>query len=256
VRGLTPPRRATEDQRPGEVPGAVLRVVEPNPSDPHGRAGWFARLVAALGDSARLAGVAAVASGRWLTDVVVDVAPHVPVRDLETLRAHHAGLTGNALAQSLIDTAARTTGAVGLAGGVVTAVEFTAPPLLLSAPILVAAETVAVVAIELKLVAELHEVYGHPVPGTTAVRAAAYLGSWTRRRGLADSAAPSGFTGLIGGAARRELRRQILRRGAESSVTVIPFLAGAMAGASLNSRETKRLGNKVAKDLGGVRLRA
>jgi hypothetical protein len=115
-----------------------------------------------------------------------------------------------------------------------------------------AAETTAVVAIELKLVAELHEVYGQGVTGTPAVRAAAYLGAWTRRRGLAP-VGPGGLPGILSGAARRQLRRRLLRRGAENSVTILPFMAGAVAGASLNARETRKLGDAVCGDLRATR---
>jgi hypothetical protein len=208
-------------------------------------------LSVALATSARWAGIAAVASGRWLADVVEEFAPHVPVRDLPALRAHHGGLAGDALARALIDTAARATGAVGAAVGVVASIEFTAPPMLLGAPVQIAAETIAVVAIELKLIAELHEVYGDAVVGTPAVRTAAYLGAWTRRRGVNPMGGGPALPGLLGGTARRELRRRLLRRAGENSVSVVPFMAGAFASASLNSRETKRLGEKVAKDLGG-----
>jgi hypothetical protein len=212
------------------------------------RAGLLRRLTVALTHSARSAGARAVASGQWLTDTVVDFAPRIPVRDLPTLRAHHGGLAGDTLAQALIDTASRATAAVGAAGGVLSSVEFTAPPTLLTSPLQVAAETTAVVAIEVKLVAELHEVYGRSVTGTPAVRAAAYLGAWTRRRGV-NSGGSGGLPGIVTGAARRELRRRLMRRGAENSLTVLPFMAGAFAGASLNSRETKKLGAAIIKDL-------
>src|SRR5207248_1892226 len=48
----------------------------------------YTRMLAQLGlsltSSGRRAGGAAVTSGRWLADVVVDAAPRIPVRDLET----------------------------------------------------------------------------------------------------------------------------------------------------------------------------
>jgi hypothetical protein len=107
-----------------------------------------------------------------------------------------------------------------------------------------------VVAIELKLVAELHEVYGRAAVGTPAVRTAAYLGAWTRRRGIDPFAGGAGLTGLVSGAARRELRRRVMRRAGGNVATMLPFMAGAVAGASLNSRETRKLGQRIAKDLG------
>jgi hypothetical protein len=190
-----------------------------------------------------------VTSGQWLTDTVADLAPHVPVRDLPTLRAHHSGLEGDDLAGALIDSAVRTTSAIGAAAGVVSSLEFAAPPLLLSSPVQVAAETVAVIAVELKLVAELHEVYGRAAAGTPAVRAAAYLGAWTRGRALERAAGGGGVAGLVTGATRRALRRQVMKRAGENALSVLPMLAGALASASLNARQTRRLGTQLTKDL-------
>ena len=230
--------------------GVVVRLVDGTPLDRRARARLLRRLAVILAASARRAGAAAVASGRWLTETIEDLAPHVPVRDLATLRSHYHGLSRDDLARALIDSAARATGAVGAAGGVVSSLEFTAPPLLLTSPVQVAAETIAVVAVELKLVAELHEVYGRAAVGTPAVRTAAYLGAWTRRRGIDPFAGGAGLTGAVSGAARRELRRRVMRRAGGNVATVLPFMAGAVAGASLNSRETKKLGERIAKDLG------
>ncbi len=42
-----------------------------------------------------------------MADAVTDIAPHVPVRDLETLRRHFAGLDDDELAERLIRNAAR-----------------------------------------------------------------------------------------------------------------------------------------------------
>src|SRR5689334_1281267 len=50
---------------------------------------------------------------RWMGDVVADVAPHVPVRDIETLRRHFPGLTDDDLADRLIRNAANSTAGVG-----------------------------------------------------------------------------------------------------------------------------------------------
>src|SRR5689334_18208142 len=120
----------------------------------------------------------------WIADAVADVTPHIPVRDLETLRHHHDGLDGDALAERLIRNASRVTAAIGAAGGGVAAVEWAVTPSLLSAPVLLAAETVAVVAVEIKLIAELHEVYRKPVPGTGMQRAFALIQAWSPRKGI------------------------------------------------------------------------
>jgi hypothetical protein len=183
-------------------------------------------------------------------DLLIDTVPHLPIRDRQTLRAHHPGLDDDQLAAVLIATATRTTAAVGAAGGMLSTVEMAAPPLLLSAPVQVAAETLVVVAVEVKLIAELHELYNRSPAGTPSTRAAAYLGSWVRRRGIdpfGDGSSP--WAGVIGGAARRELRQRFMRRAGRNVTTVMPFLAGAVAGAALNQRETKKLGEKIVADL-------
>ncbi len=116
---------------------------------------------------------------QWIADAVADVAPHIPVRDLETLRQHHHGLEGDTLAERLIRNASRVTAGIGAAGGGVAAVEWAITPTMLSAPVLLAAETVAVVAVEIKLIGELHEVYGRPVPGSGVQRAFALVQAWS-----------------------------------------------------------------------------
>jgi hypothetical protein len=99
--------------------GVVVRLIDGVPLDSATRAGLLRRLALLLVASARRAGAAAVASGRWLSDMVEEFAPQVPVRDLPTLRRHYDGLSGDALARAMIDTAARSTGAGGAARGVV-----------------------------------------------------------------------------------------------------------------------------------------
>jgi hypothetical protein len=235
VRGLSRGSAGTGD----DLPEVVARLAGDEDLDRSTRASLLARAALALGRP-----------GRKLVDVVTEVAPHLPVRDLATLRRHYGGLSGEELAAALIGTAARSTAAIGAAGGLLSTAEIAAPPLLLSAPVLVGAETLAVVAVELKLVAELHEVYYQPVPGTPAVRAAAYLGAWARRRAFDPFAGNAlSMTGVISGAARRELRQRLIRRAGRNLTTVVPFLAGAVAGAALNQRETRRLGEHICTDL-------
>ena len=216
----------------------VARLTDDEPLDRRTRAGLVGRLA-----------VLVAGQGRRLVDVVIDVTPHIPIRDVATLRAHHGGLSGDELAGALVATATRVTGGIGAAGGLLSTVEMAAPPMLLTAPVQVAAETLAVVAVELKLIAELHEVYGRAPVGTPAVRAAAYLGAWAHRRGIDPLFGGAGLTGAITGAARRELRQRLVRRAGRNLTTVVPFLAGAVAGAALNQRETRRLGERVSADL-------
>ena len=189
------------------------------------------------------------AAMRWMADVVADVAPHVPVRDLETLRRHHDGLEGDDLAERLIRNAARATAGVGAAGGGVASIEWVVTPTLLSAPILLAAETVAVVAVELKLIGELHEVYGRPVTGTASAKAVALIQAWSGGRGVNPLVPGVGVATVLGTAARKELQASLLRRFGRNLTTMGPLLTGAAVAGYLNRRATQSVGEKVMKDL-------
>ena len=57
-------------------------------------------------------------------------------------------------------------------------------PVLPAFPAEIAAETLILVGIELKLVAELHEAYRTPAPGKFPERMSAYVGAWAHRRGV------------------------------------------------------------------------
>jgi hypothetical protein len=191
------------------------------------------------------------AAVRWVIDAVTDVAPHVPIRDLATLRDHHAGLDGDELAERLIRNAARTTAGIGAAGGGVAAVEWAATPTLLSAPVLLAAETVAVVAVEIKLIGELHEVYRQPVPGSGAQRAVSLLQAWANQRGVNPLAPGRGIAAALSTAARKELRDRLVRRLGRNLTTLGPMLTGAAVAGYLNQRATKALGAQIRADLHG-----
>ncbi|HVU61822.1 MAG TPA: hypothetical protein VHD58_09250 [Mycobacteriales bacterium] len=247
MRGLTDADRPTDS--PDDAAGLLARLLDDRPLDRRTEATLLRRLAVTLSGSARRAGAAAVASGQWLAEVVAETAPHIPIRDLAALTEHYDGKAGDELAAALVENAARATGAVGAAAGVVASVEWTAPPALLAAPVQIAAETLAVVAIEVKLVAELHAVYGRSAVGTRAVRMAAYLGAWTRRRALDRLKPGEKVSGMITGAARRELRRRVVGRAGSSSASVLPLLAGAVAGASLNASQTRRLGRQITAGL-------
>jgi hypothetical protein len=239
--------RPDQDQELAELVGR-LSTDEEMDRETRGRLlGRFARLLAA---NARRAGVAGVGSGKWLADVVIQIAPHIPVRDLETLRAHHHGLVGEELAESLVRAAQRATAGVGAAGGALAAVEFAAPPLLLSAPAQIVAETVIVATIETKLIAELHEAYGVRVPGSGTTRGVVFLQAWAGQRGF-DPMQPGSVTAALGVAAKSGLRKRLLRTFGRHFTTMGPFLTGAVAGGALNRAATRRLADKIREDLRG-----
>jgi len=189
------------------------------------------------------------AAVRWMADTVAGVAPYIPVRDLETLRRHHDGLDGEALADRLVRNASRVTGSVGAAGGGIAAVEWAATPTLLTAPVLLAAETVAVVAVEIKLIGELHEVYGRPVPGAGGQRAMHLVQAWSQQRGFNPLTPGVGVGAVLGTAARKELRDRLLRRFGRNLTTLGPLLTGAAVAGYLNRRATQSLGDRIREDL-------
>ncbi|MEO6205995.1 MAG: hypothetical protein ABIO67_11530 [Mycobacteriales bacterium] len=215
---------------------------------PRERGRLLVRLTGLLVTAARSAGGRAAFGGSWLVDTVAAYAPHVPVRDLLTLREHHSGLSGDALAEALVASACRVSAGIGAAGGALATAETAAPPTLLLAPVQLAAETVAVVAVELKLVAELHVVYGRAPLGTRGQVATAYLMSWAGRRAV-DAVDGASMAAALGAAARLQLRKRVLRRLGRNVSTLAPFLAGAVAGAELNRRDTRALGDLLVKDL-------
>jgi hypothetical protein len=230
----------------------------PHGDDAHGdnaagRRQALAALVPVLGRSAKSAGIGAVAAGRWLVELIIDLAPHVPVRDAATLRKHFPGLSDPEIAERLVKAATKATTSLGAAAGGLAAVEFISPPLLLAAPAQLAAEVLTVTAVELKLVAELHEILGRPARGSASDRAGAYLMSWVRRRAVSETVGSTGLGAVVGVAAKRELRSQVLRRLGRSATTLAPFLAGAVAGGEVNRRATRALGEALLAELVGQR---
>jgi hypothetical protein len=201
-----------------------------------GRAGQGAR------QGAGTAGRGASSSINWLSDQVMAMGPRLRIRDQATLRAKFPGYSDDQIADLLIDRAARAAGAVGAATGA-----WGALPVLPAWPAEVAAETLATVGIEIKLVAELHEIYGVPAVGSTTERARAYIGAWAHRRGIFMM--PSGVIVVAAGPLARQLRRRLLARVRRSTFSLSPLFTGALAGAVLNNRETRRLGRDIRRDL-------
>jgi hypothetical protein len=178
----------------------------------------------------------------WLAAQSLAMGPRLGIRDQATLRAKFPGQSDDEIAQRLIERAARAAAAVGASTGA-----WAALPLLPAFPAEVAAETLAVVGIEVKLVAELHEVYGMAAPGSPAVRARAYLGSWATRRGVYQV---DGSLLLVAGSPlARQLTRRLAARIRRSTFSLAPLFTGAVAGAVLNRRETRRLGRQLRDEL-------
>jgi hypothetical protein len=222
-------------------------------TDPELAAAEKRKALGALANALRLrgfpSGLRPKAVMAWIGDAVVDIAPRIPVRNLITLRAHFPGLNDDAIADRLVRNAARTSAGIGVIGGGVTAVQWAAPPALLTAPVVLAAETVAVVAIELKLIGELQELYGQSVQGSTATRSLSLLQAWSGRRGVNLLLPGSSVAAILGTAARHELRDRLVRRFGRNLTTLGPLLTGAAVAAYLNRRGTLKLAEEVRQDL-------
>ena len=195
------------------------------------------------GRGVRAARRGASAGTGWLAGQVVVMAPRLRVRDQAALRAQFAGLSTEDAADALITGAARASAAVGGAVGA-----WATLPALPAFPVEIVTETLALIGIEIKLIAELHELYGVPASGNVVDRATAYIGSWAHRRGVL-AVAPGGLLMVAGSPLARRLRRRLYGRVGRSAFSLGPLFTGAMAGAVLNSRETRRLGQEIRADL-------
>jgi hypothetical protein len=224
---------------PEEVAELVGEVAEaPTPSRRRRLAAEISRLA---GRSGRAGWRGVLSGGRWLTAEVLAMAPRLPVRDQQRLREQFPGLGPKELAGALIHGAGRAAAVVGAGAGAAMVLP------LPSAPVEIAVETLALVGIEIKLVAELHEVYGMRAPGSTSERMLAYVAAWAHRRGVA--LAPAGLVVVAGSPLRRRLQRRLLARAGRSAMSLGPLLTGAIAGAALNRIETRHLGDDVRADL-------
>lgn len=220
---------------PGSTEAAHLDRLAPAP---------FVRgRIGTVGQSVRRGKSLAMAHIAHLTDRIIEVAPRVPVRDLAALRRRFPDLGPEEMADKLVAGASYGTSTVG--AGVGAAAMLPVPPAM---PTELAAEVVGVAAIELKLIAELHEVYGQRPPGDLKDRSRAYLASWTQERGV-EVTRPATFNAALGGPMKRRLRQQIMKRMVRNLPSLTPFLVGAAVGAVMNRRDTRRIAEHVRADL-------
>jgi hypothetical protein len=178
----------------------------------------------------------------WLADQVVAMAPRLRVRDQAALQAQFPGKSPDEIADALIEGATRAAAAAGGAAGMAAAL-----PVLPAFPAEIAAETLILVGVELKLVAELHEAYGSPAPGKFTERMSAYVAAWAHRRGV--FMVEGGLIFAAGSPLARLLRRRLVGRAGRSAFSLGPMLTGAAAGALFNRRETRKLGREIQRDL-------
>ena len=239
--------RAAEDAIVTQAAELATQVTEAQ--RPRDRRRLAARFAAAAQAGSRVSGRGWRAARRgtslstsWLVTHVVAMGPRLRVRDQAALQAQFPDRSAEDIADALVDGAAHAAAAAGGAAGV-----WAALPTLPAFPAEIAAETLVLVGIELKLIAELHEAYGSPAPGNRAERMSAYVAAWAHRRGV--SMIPGGVIFAAGSPLTRLLRRRLAARAGRSAFSLGPLLTGAAAGAYLNSRETRRLGQDIRRDL-------
>ncbi len=186
----------------------------------------------------------------WIADTVVDIAPRVPLRNLETLRAHFPGLTDDEIADRLVRNAARTSAGIGAVGGGVAAIQWAAPPTLLDRAGAAGrrdgrrgrgraqADRRAAGAVR-----------AGRSRSATAHRALSLLQAWAGRRGVSLLVPGRGVAAVLGTAARHELRDRLVRRFGRNLTTLGPLFTGAAVAAFLNRRATLKLAEEVREDL-------
>jgi hypothetical protein len=199
-----------------------------------------AGLAAAAQAGGRGAGQGARTAGAWLAEQVMAMAPRLRARNLAQLREQYPGRDTEGLAAVLIDEAARASAAVGAAVGA-----WSVLPLLPLFPAEVAAEMLAAVGIEIKLVAELHEVYSRPAPGGRGEQMAAYVAAWGSRRAV--DLRPGGVSAVSPHPGR--LVRRLAFRALKTALSFGPFFLAVIFGARMNRRETRRVGRAIRRDL-------
>ncbi|CCK26969.1 hypothetical protein BN159_2590 [Streptomyces davaonensis JCM 4913] len=199
-------------------------------------------------EGVRKGGSRAKAGLAYLADRIIENAPRVPVRDLATLRRQFPGLGPEQLADKLVAGAMAATSTVG--AGIGAAAMLPVPPAM---PAELATEITGVAAIELKLIAELHEVYGVRPPGNLKQRSTAYLDSWSGERGI-DVTRPSTVSSALNSHMKHQLRQQIMKRMVRNLPNLMPFMVGAAVGALMNRRDTRKLADRIRADLRKIQV--
>jgi len=182
-----------------------------------------------------------------LGDVLAGAAPRLPIRDRNRLRQAHPGASDEEIGDALVARAARLTAGIGAATGGLSAAQWFAPPSLLALPIELGAETLLTAGVEVVLVGELHELYGHPAPGDARERAGGYFAAWSEQKAV-DGTMGS-LVAVLSTAGLRALRRRLGRRLARSVGAAAPFLVGAALSWRGNRRATETLAERVRADL-------
>ena len=205
-RGLDAMRRSPDLVRRGsDLARRSPNLVRRRPDLVRRGSGATRKGTSVVGRGTHLAGRGVQRGGRWLAGEVLALAPRLPVRDHATLRAQFPGKSPDELADALIEGASRASAAVGATVGI-----WSVLPVAPAFPAEIVTETLTLVGIEIKLIAELHEVYGMRPPGDFASRMTTFVGAWAHRGGVVLT--PGGVVLAIGSPLGRRLQRRLAAR--------------------------------------------
>jgi hypothetical protein len=174
-----------------------------------------------------------------LKDGLSSLVPRTHARNLTQLRAAHPGLAPDELAQRLVADAARNSAAIGT---VAACCAFA--PIPAAAPLATAGESAAASALQLRLTAELHTVYGLLDPSPVNEGGTGYLAQWASRGsgGVVTSLEALRALAL---AVTRSLPKKLLRRMRPRTL----FTASAVIAGLHRGRTTRRYGEALRRDL-------
>lgn len=203
-------------------------------------------------------GSAGQRSSRWapqmvsvarMREIARSIAPRLPIRDHPTLVRHLNTDDIERMADLLVRNASSATAVAGTVGGVFVLPARSGPALIAAIPIRVAAETLVVAMIELKLIGELHEVYGRPLAGTTSQRGTTALKLWASHRGI-HIFDTGGLVATLSQMARTPTTRRAAAAMSGKAMGRKGLRLGAgVAGAVDNRRATVLLGDRVRAEL-------
>lgn len=161
------------------------------------------------------------------------------VRDRAALETEFQGRDREAIAGDLIRRAVRSSGRVGIGGGMLASAEFLAPQSWFGIPAQVAAEAVAVALVEIKLTAELHNLYGL-VDGTSVKEhGALWVTAWAKGSAVTVHSSRDLITAVTK-LGQTQVKRRLARRARQNLTSLFPMMTGAAIARWANRRQTKK----------------
>jgi hypothetical protein len=189
-----------------------------------------------------------VGPGATLAERLIGATARASFRSQSALHAAYPRLNREQIARILIDRAINTSGRVGLGGGVIGSSQYFAPWTLRGVPAQIMAEAFAIAAVEVRLTAELHALYGIEASGTIKDRAGFWVTAWAK--GTAhDPRGPHDFTAAMRKVVAVQTRRRLARRARRNLLTLAPMLSGAALGRWVNRRQTREFANSMHESI-------